>query len=298
MSSIKNISIVLKPEVISEFNSFLPILTEWLKRRRRNVYFLEDELPRLKKIYKNDLAHLNLVPPKELFHETDLIISLGGDGTLIGVCRNATKNAPPIFGINMGKLGFITEFSKLDFYDELQKTIDGNLELVKVPLYTVNVSRNEQKRFKGHFINDTVFNKIGIARLFNLSIEARGEHVYGVSGDGLIITSPIGSTAYSLAAGGPIIHPEVSCLTLTPICPHSLSHRPIVMPESFDIKIRLSYPKENVNLTLDGQVSLPIEVEDTVEISHNPKLFVRLVKNPHRTYFHNLKEKFTHGRRY
>lgn len=298
MSIIKNISIILKPEVINEFNSFLPILTEWLKRRKKNVFFLNDEIPRLKKIFKDDITHFQLIASKQLYTETDLIISLGGDGTLIGVCRNAVKKAPPIFGINMGRLGFITEFSKIDFYDELQKTIDGTLETVKVPVYSVNVSRNNEKRFKGNFINDAVFNKIGIARLFTLSVEANGEHVYGISGDGLIITSPIGSTAYSLAAGGPIIHPAVSSLTLTPICPHSLSHRPIVMPEYFNIAIRLSSPNENVNLTLDGQISLPIETEDIVEISYNQKLFVKLVKNPHRTYFHTLKDKFTHGRRY
>lgn len=298
MSILKNISIVLRPDATHEFNAFLPILTEWLKRRRRNVHFLEEELPRLKKIFKTDISHFSLINNKQLYSDTDLILSLGGDGTLIGVCRGAPKISPPIFGINMGRLGFITEFSKLEFYDELQKTIDGEFTTIKIPLFNVSVKKEDKARFKGTFINDSVFNKIGIARLFTLSVEANNEHVYSISGDGLIVSSPVGSTAYSLAAGGPIIHSFVNSLTLTPICPHSLSHRPIVIPDNFEIKVRMSSQIENVNLTLDGQLSLPIDDQDIVTISNSPKSHIKFVKNPNRTYFHTLKEKFTHGRRY
>lgn len=163
---------------------------------------------------------------------------MGGDGTLIGVSRNVKKNSPPIFGVNMGNLGFITEFSKVEFFDQLENTIKGTYKLTSLPLYQVEVTRKNKVTFKGTFLNDLVINNNLVSKMLTLSVESEGEHIYNLSGDGLIISSPIGSTAYSLAAGGPIISPSVNAITLTPICAHSLTHRPLVIPDNTSVSIK------------------------------------------------------------
>jgi len=286
----------LKPKVTSEYSSILPNLARWLGKRKKKMLFdLKDE--------KIVLKALKKIPPKAEFveqskihTEADLIISLGGDGTLLGACRKAHKKGPPIFGINLGKLGFITEFSQFDFFDSLEKTLMDKFETIKMPLFRVEVSDKNKCLFKSYFMNDAVINKIDISRIFTLNIEANGQQIYTVSGDGIIISSPIGSTAYSLAAGGPIIHPAVRSLVLTPICPHSLTKRPIVLPDNSTINLKI-YPTDGqVHLTLDGQEVIEITNKHLITVKKSSGLSARLVKNLDRSYFSTLKEKFTHGK--
>lgn len=296
LAQIKNITIVLKPKVTAEFEGILPNLSHWLHRRKKNIYFLKKEEDRLNKIFKGDLKNINFVEEAELF-KTDLIITLGGDGTLIGVSRNIKKNSPPIFGVNMGHLGFITEFSKLEFFDQLEETLRGNYKLTNLSLYQVEVFKKNKSTFKGYFLNDLVINNNQISRMLTLSVESEGEHIYNLSGDGLIISSPIGSTAYSLAAGGPIINPKVNAITLTPICAHSLTHRPLVIPDTASVTVKAAKPDEMIKLTLDGQQALIVNSNETVKVSKRKSISVQLIKNSDRTYFRTLKEKFTHGTR-
>jgi NAD+ kinase len=297
VAQLKNITIVLKPKVTSEFESILPNLASWLHRRKKVITFLSKEKERLTKIFKGDLKNLNFVEEDELHNNTDLIITMGGDGTLIGVSRNVKKNSPPIFGVNMGHLGFITEFSKVEFFDQLEATLKGNYKLTTLSLYQVEVFKKNKSTFKGTFLNDLVINNNQISRMLTLSVESEGEHIYNLSGDGLIISSPIGSTAYSLAAGGPIINPQVNAITLTPICAHSLTHRPLVIPDNTSVIIKAARPEELIKLTLDGQQALVITSQETIKVSKRKTIHVRLIKNPERTYFRTLKEKFTHGMR-
>ena len=297
MAQLKNITIVLKPKVTSEFESILPNLASWMHRRKKTIYFLSKEKERLTKIFKGDLKHINFVEEKDLHKDTDLIITLGGDGTLIGVSRNVKKTSPPIFGVNMGHLGFITEFSKVEFFDHLEETLKGNYKLTTLALYQVEVFKKTKSVFKGTFLNDLVINNNQISRMLTLSVESEGEHIYNLSGDGLIISSPIGSTAYSLAAGGPIINPQVNAITLTPICAHSLTHRPLVIPDNTSVIIKAARPEELIKLTLDGQQALVVTSQETIKVSKRKTLHVRLIKNTDRTYFRTLKEKFTHGMR-
>lgn len=297
MAQLKNITIVLKPKVISDFESILPNLASWLHRRKKNIYFLSKEKERLHKIFKGDLKNLNFVEEENLYADTDLIITMGGDGTLIGVSRNIKKNSPPIFGVNMGNLGFITEFSKIEFFDQLEETLKGNYKLTTLSLYQVEVFKRNKCTFKGTFLNDLVVNNNQISRMLTLSVESEGEHIYNLSGDGLIISSPIGSTAYSLAAGGPIINPKVNAITLTPICAHSLTHRPLVIQDSSSVVIKASKPDEMIKLTLDGQQALVATSQEIIKVSKRKAIHVKLIKNPSRTYFRTLKEKFTHGTR-
>ncbi len=294
---IENIAIILKPREIQGFTTILPNLTDWLKRRKKTIFFLDKEEDRLKKIYRNTKFEINYLSFKELHTEVDLIITLGGDGTLIGVCRKSTSKTPPIFGVNMGRLGFITEFSKVEFYDYLSEVLKGSFKTVKRHLYTAEIQEKNTTKEKGFFLNDAVINKHDISRMFSLSVETNEEPIYNLSGDGLIISSPIGSTAYSLAAGGPIIHPDVNALVLTPICPHSLTHRPLVIPDKSSIIVKGIGNTDAITLTLDGQQMFEIEKNDSILIRKSKTRMINLIQNPDRTYFHTLKEKFTHGRR-
>ncbi|MBT5095119.1 MAG: NAD(+)/NADH kinase, partial [Halobacteriovoraceae bacterium] len=230
------ISIVLKPKTGGGFNTLLPNLTTWLNKRKFTVQFLCHEAERINRIFPNLPKKICFVDEKEMHSSSDLIISLGGDGTLLGLCRTASKTSPPIYGVNMGKLGFITEFNKSELFDELEKIIKGKFKTFKVPLYKIEVfSKGKSTKTTGHFINDAVMTKGKLSRLITLSVDSEEEHIYNVSGDGLILSSPIGSTAYSLAAGGPIIHPDVNSIVLTPVCPHGLTHRPLVLPSTTKI---------------------------------------------------------------
>ena len=293
---IKNIGILLKPRNVSEFATTIPNLTEWLIRRKKAVSFLSKEQQRVETIFGKIPKSVSFIEEDDL-KGLDLIITLGGDGTIIGVSRKCTKSSPPIFGVNMGNLGFITEFSKIDYFDELAKTLKGNFEIAKLQLYKVTVTKRDKEIYKGNFINDVVINKNNISRMFTLSVECDSELIFNVSGDGLIISSPIGSTAYSLAAGGPITHPDVNALLLTPICPHSLNHRPLVIPDTKEIEVKFPVKEKFLSLTLDGQEAFDIEKGCIVKISKVKNSYAKIVKNNDRTYFQTLKEKLTHGQR-
>ncbi len=293
VAQMKNITIILKPKINSEFEIILPNIINWLVRRKKNVFFLEKEKDRLSKLSKN----IDFIPELKLYEESDLIITMGGDGTLIGVCRNAKKSSPPIFGINMGHLGFITEFSKHEFFEELEDVFKGNYKLTSLSLHKVEVFKKEKSIFSGYFLNDIVINNNQISRMLTLSIQSDDEHIYNLSGDGLIVSSPIGSTAYSLAAGGPIIHPDVNAITLTPICAHSLTHRPLVVSDSSTIEVKAIKSEDTLKITLDGQQAFIVSSGESIVITKSKTKNVKLIKNHNRTYFRTLKEKFTHGAR-
>lgn len=294
---IENISIVLKPSRFDDLGNFVVNLVRWLKRRNKQAYFIDSEKKRLSKaLPEKTLKDILFTTADEIFDKTDLVISLGGDGTLLGVCRNVPSKTP-ILGVNLGRLGFITEFNKTHFYEELNHILVGKYEVFKKSLYLCEVKRKGNTISKEYFFNDIVFSKNDIARMFTLSLEAQDQHIYNLTGDGLIISSTYGSTAYSLAAGGPIVHPDVKALILTPICAHSLTHRPLVIPDNYTLKVNLMDRIQSVNITLDGQTVIDLDHDLSVEIKKASKRFVSIIKNPDRTYFHTLKEKFVHGRR-
>ncbi len=297
--SYHKITVIIKPVVINEFYNLLPNLKVWLERRKKQIQFLDSELARLQKIFKaKDIDNIQLIKEEDLFSHSDLIISLGGDGTLLGICRKGRSSHTPIFGVNLGHLGFLTEFQKGEFFENLNDLFDGKFSIKKQALYRVKVhSHNNKIRFQQVFLNDAVINKKDIARMFTLKVDADGELIYNISGDGLIISSTLGSTAYSLAAGGPIVHPEVKALLLTPICAHGLTHRPLVIPDELKIQVKTLNQEDNVLLTLDGQVAIDVNSRDQITIEKEAKKYVYLVKNPQRTFFQTLKEKFDYGRR-
>lgn len=299
MPLLKNITIVLKPKGNIEFEGILLNLILWLTRRKKYIFFQEKEKDRIYKIFKGDVKNLYFIAENELHTRSDLIITMGGDGTLIGVCRNVERKSPPIFGVNMGNLGFITEFSKSEFFDQLEATLKGDFNLTQLCLYQVEVfsKKKEKAIFRSYFLNEAVVNNNQVSRMLTLSVEIEGEHIYNLAGDGLIVSSPVGSTAYSLAAGGPIVHPDVNAITLTPICAHSLTHRPLVIPDNSCVTIKALKADESIKLTLDGQHGVVLNSNDVIKITKKKTKIVRLIKNTDRTYFRTLKEKFTYGTR-
>lgn len=297
MPAFSKICIVLKPHLSAKSEKMLKDLVPWLLRRNKTLFFLDREKLRIKKILTTNYSLLNFIKEDQITGSVDLVISLGGDGTLIGTCRKLTKNSPPVFGVNMGHLGFITEFSVSEFYQGLEAALLGNFKLTKLSLYQLEVIRKNKSILKSYFLNDAVIHNSRISRMLSLSIDTNKEHVYHLSGDGLIVSSPVGSTAYSMAAGGPIIHPDVNALALTPICAHSLTHRPLVIPNDSSVIIKTVKGTDTICITLDGQEVINLIEEDVIKITRAKSRTVKLIKNLNRTYFNTLKEKFTHGAR-
>lgn len=293
-SHINSIGIILKPSSIDELGNTLTNLTRWLKKRKKNIYFLDTEKVRLTPILSEKIiSNLSFFNESDFFKNSQLVISLGGDGTLIGLSSRINTDTP-IMGVNMGRLGFITEFSKSDFYERLHTILLGKFKTKKKFLYHVSINNDPLKSY--YFLNDIVFTKNSISRIFSLGLDIDDEHVYDISGDGLIISTPIGSTAYSLAAGGPIIHPDVKALLLTPICPHSLTHRPVVISHDAKIRVNLLNDDAEIILTIDGQRAVQITSRDYILVSRENSKEINFIDNPERTYFQTLKEKFVHGR--
>ena len=295
--SIEKIGVILKPSKIDDLPTVLTNLVRWLSRREKSIFIIEKERDRLEKILsKKILNQLNFSSKSDIYNKMDLIISLGGDGTLLGVARNVSKKTP-VFSVNLGRLGFITEFSKDDFYEKLNIVLYGKYETIKKNLYSISVLDKKKEIQKEYFFNDAVFTKNDIARMFTLLVETDIEQIYNLSGDGLIISSTYGSTAYSLAAGGPIVHPDVKALILTPICAHSLTHRPLVIPDSEVLNISIVEHFDSIIVTLDGQTCVPIKANSIIKIKKETRRQISLIKNSEKTYFHTLKEKFVHGRK-
>jgi NAD+ kinase len=300
MSKKKPVSIVgitLKPNSTPDFYHLLPNLCSWLLRRKKQVVFREEDRERVIKFFKNKTTDsLQFWKPKEFYNKVNLMLSLGGDGTLIGVCRKINTKIP-VLGINLGRLGFITEFNKNEYFDRLENILDGEYEVTTKPLINVSVLKNGQKYFSDYFFNDAVLAKNDIARMIYLRAELSKEHIYNLAGDGIIISTPMGSTAYSMAAGGPIVHPDVNSLVVTPICPHSLTHRPFVIPDTAPLTLKILPPYHVVTLTLDGQVAINIDEKDVVLINQEKMKRVILIKNPDRLYFETIRDKFVVSKR-
>lgn len=296
-SAAKLIGITLKPTSTTDYYHLIPNLCSWLAKRKRTAVFRIEEQERVLKFFKGkELAQVEFYDEKAFHQNVDLMLSLGGDGTLIGVCRRINPKIP-VLGINLGRLGFITEYNKHEFYDSLEQILNGYYETHSKPLYHVSVEKKGKIHFQGYFFNDAVCAKNDIARMLYLRAEAEGEHIYNLAGDGIIISTTMGSTAYSLAAGGPIVHPEVKALLVTPICPHSLSHRPFVIPEGYALTLKLLPPYQSATLTIDGQVAISIDEHDAIMINRKKAKKVMFIKNPNRLYFHTISEKFIDNRR-
>jgi NAD+ kinase len=217
---------------------------------------------------------------------SDLIIVLGGDGTLLSVAHQAAQAGVPVLGINLGRLGFLTEITVSEAVPALDQFLSGDDSLVS-PRWLLE-ARTAAATSYG--LNDVVVTKGAVARMIELALSVDGRDVATFKADGLIAATPTGSTAYSLSAGGPILHPGVPAIVLTPICPHTLSFRPLAVPAGAVVGIRLLTAGEDVYLTLDGQRGGLLARSDVVEVRKAP-FELRLVTSPRRSYYELVKQK-------
>jgi NAD+ kinase len=226
----------------------------------------------------------------------EMLIVLGGDGTLLSASRlvaDAHRDVP-IFGVNLGSLGFMAEVSLDELYDNLEKAIAGKLATEDRIMLTASVLRDGKRVAQYRVLNDAVINKGALARMMELRVSVDDGHLTTLRADGLIIATPTGSTAYSLSAGGPIVHPTLHCFVVTPICPHTLSNRPIAVPDNVVVTVCLTSPSEDVLLTLDGQIGFPLMPNDVVEIKKS-RFKMKMIKHPTKSYYEILRTKLKWG---
>lgn len=261
-------------------------LVPWLKKRGKTV------------CVENGLARngAQSYSKKLMAAKADLIISLGGDGTLLNIAPLVERPEVPILGVNMGGLGFITEVAVDEFESVLSKTLDGDFEVEKRMTLEVQVHGKKRRNHKFRVLNDVVIAKGARSRIIDLETYIGDDYLCTYRADGLIISTPTGSTAYSLAAAGPILEPTLGAVVLSPICPHTLTHRPIVVPSSATIRVTLRSFGDTVILIPDGQQGVRLNNGDKVE-ARDYGLPVSLIKLPSRSYYEILREKLRWGER-
>jgi NAD+ kinase len=288
----KRVGLIAKRGLI-DASGVLAELAGWLEARE------------LQAVFESDTARLVGLPPgrptasrQQLPRECDLIIVLGGDGTLIGVAGRIAESGSdvPILGVNFGSLGFLTEITLPELYDSLAATLNGLATIESRTMLAARTIRDNAP-FADHLaLNDIVITKGALSRIIEMSVAVGEAAVTRVRADGLIVASPTGSTAYNLAAGGPIVHPAVDAMLLTPIAPHTLTNRPVVIAGTSEVHVRpIMEDDDEAFVTFDGQSGYPLRPNDLVSIRRAPKP-VRIVRSASRTYFDVLREKLKWGR--
>lgn len=232
----------------------------------------------------------------EIASFVDLVLVLGGDGTMLNVSRLVAEKGIPILGINLGSLGFITEVNRDEIFNAVDKMLNDGFEIEERLMLSAAIHRNGKKITEYIVLNDIVINKGALARIIDLETNINNNYVTTFKADGLIISTPTGSTAYSLSAGGPILYPTLESIVLTPICSHTLTNRPIVLPDNSKIEIIIKSLSEDVFLTLDGQVGFPLRMDDVIEIS-KARYKAKLLLPIGHDYFKVLRTKLKWGER-
>jgi NAD+ kinase len=238
------------------------------------------------------------VEREQLASRSDLIVVLGGDGTLLSIARLVGERETPILGINLGGLGFLTEITTEEAQETLARVLAGDYEVDRRITLDATVESHSSggapaARETFRALNDVVINKRALGRMLELNVVANGERFCSYRADGLIIATPTGSTAYALSAGGPIVFPSLDVVVLAPICPHTLSNRPVVLPDSFEMEVRVKSDDGGAMLTVDGQQTARVASNDAVRVrrGHNP---VSLVRSSH-SYFEIWRNKLRWG---
>jgi NAD+ kinase len=284
---IRTVGVVLR-ERSPEIQSALGRLTRWLEARQVAVVL---ERPALTKGEGSGQVTLGANQ-----HPPDLVIALGGDGTLLRAARAVVGKGIPVLGVNLGRLGFLTALPDSELESGLATVFDGEAVLDHRFALRGCIERAGEAQGDNFFaLNDIVVHTSGVARVTPLTLEVGGtggtwEEVGSFSADGVILATPTGSTAYSMSAGGPIISPGVDCIVVTPICPHSLTVRPLVLPASIEIRASSPHPASNHQVTVDGQVERSLAPTEAVVIAREPEP-VSLVRLPGQTFFKTMRSK-------
>jgi NAD+ kinase len=264
-------------------------VTRWLKERKKKVL-----------VEKSAAAALNEkrgYTKKEIASRAHLLVVLGGDGTLLSAGRLVPSEKTPILGVNLGGLGFITEISIEEMFSVLSQVLSGDIHLEKRMLLDVAlISKGRRKRRAFRVLNDVVIIKKATSHIIDLEAYVDNVYLCTYKGDGLIIATPTGSTAYSLSSGGPILYPTLGAIALSPVCPHTLTNRPLVVSDGCHISVKVKCKGQDVVLSLDGQEAVPLSTGDIVEVKKSDTR-VSLVKAPSRSYFDVLRDKLRWGER-
>jgi NAD+ kinase len=285
---IRAAGIVCKPirEVVC---SVVPPLIEWLRAHKIEV-FVDKETQAC-------IETKAAVLPREVIGEKiELLIVLGGDGTLLSAARALGSHKVPILAVNLGGLGFLTSVTLDELYPMLEQILAGQHRTGERMMLEAEIMRGGKTAERHTALNDAVANKGALARMLDFDVAVDGDHVGRYRADGLIVATPTGSTAYSLAAGGPIIHPGVEAFVITPICPHMLTNRPLVIPDSSRLEIDFSAATGPVFVTLDGQIGIQLLPMDALLIRKSASK-VAFVRPPRKTYFEVLRSKLRWGER-
>ena len=277
MPRVRKAGIVIKPHAPS-VEGILKIIVEYFEARGITCV-LED-------VAASKLRRPDGLSRAAVAGASDLIVVLGGDGTLLSVAHHAAQAGVPVMGINLGRLGFLTEITVSEATLTLDSFLAGDMNVIS-PRCLLEA---RAAAAVSYCLNDVVVTKGAVARIIDLAIGVDGKEVATLKADGLIVSTPTGSTAYSLSAGGPILHPQVPAIVLTPICPHTLSFRPLAVPSTSSVSVRLLTGGEDVYLTLDGQRGGVLVRNDVVDIRKAP-FELQLITSPRRSYYDLVKEK-------
>ena len=281
----KKIGVFCKPKAPSA-TDILGRLIPWLRKQNCHIF-----------LDTGTAAIINETSPyekREISQQADLLIVLGGDGTLLSVARAAHPYNIPILAVNLGSLGFLAEISIDELYPTLENILAGKFEIENRMLLNACIWRNGEKVEDHNVLNDVVINKGAVARVINLQVLVNGQYMTSYRADGLIIATPTGSTAYSLSAGGPIIHPSMHTLVLSPICPFTLTNRSILIPDQSIIQVKLAAEYDDVRVTLDGQEGYDMRAGDILEIKKT-KTSLQLIRGPNKNYYQILRDKLHWG---
>lgn len=289
---IRRVGVVIKPQ-LAEAVPTLRRLAEWLSAR--GVRLLGGPEIEQARAACGAGDAIDIVAHEELAHSVDLVVALGGDGTMIAAARLLGDADVPVLGLNYGTLGYLAEFRSEEMFSGLEAIFSGEYTIEARVRLAVEVFRAETLLMRNRVLNDVVINKSALARIIHIEAYLDRHLISAFRADGLIISTPTGSTAYNLSAGGPVIYPSMNAVVITPICPFTLSDRPIVVPDNALIEVLLKTPNEEVFLTLDGQVGLPLAVGDRVLIRKSRTSF-KIVQPPDRNYFEVLREKLRWGK--
>jgi NAD+ kinase len=288
--TIETVGVVVKPQHDEAWKTACE-LSEWLTERGVKLI----GKPHLMGEASKNGCDINQVDAETLASESDLIVVLGGDGTMIATARLASDHEPLVLGINYGSLGYLTDFRIEEMFPALEAIFAGEYEIDRRVMLHAEHWRGDQMLSKGRLLNDVVINKSALARIIEIDVNLNGQFVNSFRADGLIVATPTGSTAYNLSAGGPIVYPSMNAVVLTPICPFTLTNRPIVVPDTAAIELTLRDENEGVVLTLDGQIGYPMQATDRVILRKSRTTF-NLVQPPNRNYFDVLRNKLKWGR--
>jgi NAD+ kinase len=286
MDAVKTIGIFAKPKAPA--TDLVPELLAWLAEHGITV--------RLDEVAASYTTGVNGLPRPQVPDGCDMAIVLGGDGTLLSAARAIAGRPIPILAVNLGGLGFLTSIPVSNLFPELERALTGDHQLTRRHLLHIAVRRQGDIVAEYEALNDAVIAKSSIARIVDLDVWAGDTFVCEYKADGLIVSTPTGSTAYSLAAGGPIVFPTVGAVCITPICPHTLTNRPLIIPSDLPVRVVGHMKDEDSFLTVDGQVGGLLEPGDEVECTAS-KFEVLLVHRPDKTFFDVLRQKLKWGER-